>query len=226
MLTALGCFRRFTRSDAMNKHVRALHGPGGPKKKGKGAGRQSRGGGGDDEGSVLTTRPLDLDEPSTADKDLARDDDIAEVVLRVHGRDRDRIEPATPDEEGAIKYVRERRPGGGRPARGRGRRNSDSGDDAFDEGASARYPQERVLEGYLVDQNDHEVPVMGRCKWQAKYVMAKAKLMLVDEENKMRRDELDFWLKEEERVFGTGAGSTAGTSRREERRSRHERDER
>lgn len=54
----------------------------------------------------------------------------------------------------------------------------------------------------MVDPSGEDVPVMSRSRWQAKYVMAKAKLMLVDEENKMRREELAFWLAEEERIFG------------------------
>lgn len=186
-LTSLsGCGRQFTRSDAMNKHVRAIHGAG--------AGKKRR-------GEDIFARTAD-DEPSTADKDLAKDHDLEEVVMRVHGPDRVRYVAETANEQSAMRYVRERRPGAGKKRRVR--RNKDGSDsDEFDEGASKRFPLERTIEGWMMDEaRETEVPVMGRSRWQAKYIMAKAKLMLVDEENKMRRDELTFWLAEEARVFG------------------------
>lgn len=170
----------------MNKHVRAIHGAG--------AGKKRR-------GEDIFARTAD-DEPSTADKDLAKDHDLEEVVMRVHGPDRVRYVAETANEQSAMRYVRERRPGAGKKRRVR--RNKDGSDsDEFDEGASKRFPLERTIEGWMMDEaRETEVPVMGRSRWQAKYIMAKAKLMLVDEENKMRRDELTFWLAEEARVFG------------------------
>lgn len=177
----------------MNKHVRAIHGPGGPKKR-----RAVE--------DLFTAAGIE-DEPTTADKDLAKDDDLTEVVLRLRARDRVHFRAETADEEAAIRFVRESRPGGAPVKRGRGtgRRPKGAGSesDEFDEGAGKKYPIERGVDGYMMDPNgEAEVPVMGRSRWQAKYVMAKAKLMLVDEENKMRREELAFWLAEEERIFG------------------------
>ena len=41
------------------------------------------------------------------------------------------------------------------------------------------------------------IPVMSRSKWQARYMMGKAKVMLLSEENEMRRKELERTLREE-----------------------------
>lgn len=183
-LTA-GCGRQFTRSDAMNKHVRSIHGPGAkPRRRGE------------------DVAALDGEEPSNADRDLAKDDDLAEVVVRLRSRDRILYRAENAEEEAAVRFMRESRPGGAPAKSRRGRRNAGSDSDEFDEGAGKRYPLERKVEGYMLDAADNEVPLMSRSRWQAKYVMAKAKLMLVDEENKMRRDELVFWEREEARSLG------------------------
>ncbi|KAL1412369.1 hypothetical protein Q8F55_000114 [Vanrija albida] len=199
-----GCGRNFTRSDAMNKHLRAIHGPESNNKR-----RRTN-------GAAEEFAPSALDDEPAVIRDLAKDEDLSEVIHRLRSRDRVLFKAANADEEAALRYVRERRPGGAptkRGGRAKGRKSgaagadedkndSDPGSD-FDEGASKRYPLERQVEGYMVDpQGDSELAVMGRSRWQAKYIMAKAKLMLVDEENKMRRDELAFWLEEEERVLG------------------------
>lgn len=170
----------------MNKHVRAIHGPGAkPRRRGEDA-----------------VAALDGEEPSNADRDLAKDDDLAEVIVRLRSRDRINYRPENAEEEAAVRFMRESRPGGAPAKSRRGRRNAGSDSDEFDEGAGKRYPLERTVEGYMLDQADNEVPLMSRSRWQAKYVMAKAKLMLVDEENKMRRDELAFWEQEEARSLG------------------------
>lgn len=195
----------------MNKHLRAIHGPESNNKR-----RRTN-------GLADEFAPSALDDEPAVIRDLAKDEDLAEVIHRLRSRDRVVFKAANPDEEAALRYVRERRPGGAptkRGGRAKGRKSgaaaggaggdddkadnktNDSGSE-FDEGASKRYPVERAVEGYMVDPSgEGELAVMGRSRWQAKYIMAKAKLMLVDEENKMRRDELAFWLEEEERVFG------------------------
>ncbi|CAK9782408.1 hypothetical protein CC85DRAFT_279850 [Cutaneotrichosporon oleaginosum] len=177
-----GCGRTFTRSDAMNKHVKSIHAPGARPRRRE---------------EVV----IDAEEPTNADRDLAKDDDLAEVIVRLRSRDRVHFKPANAEEEAAMRYMRETRPGGAPARNRRGRKNAVSDSDEFDEGAGKKYPNKRKVEGYLIDQGDNEVPMMSRSRWQAKYVMAKAKLMLVDEENKMRRDELAFWEAEEARTM-------------------------
>lgn len=168
----------------MNKHVRSIHGPGAkPRRRG-------------DE------MALDGEEPSNADRDLAKDEDLGEVIVRLRSRDRIHYRAETKEEQAAVRFMRESRPGGAPAKSRRGRRNAGSDSDEFDEGAGKRYPLERKVDGYMLDSADNEVPLMSRSRWQAKYVMAKAKLMLVDEENKMRRDELVFWEQEEARSLG------------------------
>ena len=179
----------------MNKHVRAIHGAGGGGRRRRGAATEVflKGGDGDDE-------------PSAAIRDLVKDDDLCDVVQRLYSRDRISYKPSSEDEKTALKYMRDSRPGGA-PSRRRGgprggkRPGSDS--DEFDEGVSKRFPPDRTVEGYMTDPaGDAELPVMSRNRWQAKYIMAKAKLMLVEEENKMRRDELAFWMEYEDQVLG------------------------
>jgi len=172
----------------MNKHVRAVHG----------ANKKRRG--------AVPTEAIE-DDVSTAIRDLAKDPDLEEVVLRVRAKNRQRITPITDDEEAALRYVRERRPGAGKKRRVR-RKDGASDSDEFDEGAAKRYPVDRTVEAYMLDENrETEVPVMSRSRWQAKYIMAKAKLMLVDEENKMRRDELTFW----QALYATHVGKDANS---------------
>lgn len=184
----------------MNKHVRAIHGAGGGGKRRRGAATEVflKGGEGGE------------DEPSAAIRDLVKDDDLCDVVQRLYARDRVQYKADSDEEKTALKYMRDSRPGGA-PSRRRGgprggkKPGSDS--DEFDEGVSKRFPPDRTLEGYMTDPaGDTELPVMSRNRWQAKYIMAKAKLMLVEEENKMRRDELAFWTEYEDRVLGAAKG--------------------
>lgn len=194
----------FTRSDAMNKHVRSVHGTGADKKRPSG---------------VAPPNAAE-DDMSSAVRDLAKDPDLEEVVLRVRARDRQRIMPDNEDEDAVLRYVRDRRPGAGKKRRARKKDGSDS--DEFDEGASKRYPLERAVDAYMLDETrETEVPVMGRSRWQAKYIMAKAKLMLVDEENKMRRDELVFWQQLYDREMGRHEnGRSSGRRDRDRERER------
>ncbi|BEI94664.1 uncharacterized protein CcaverHIS019_0702450 [Cutaneotrichosporon cavernicola] len=185
-----GCGRTFTRSDAMNKHVKSIHAPGARPRRRE---------------EVV----IDAEEPKTADRDLAKDDDLAEVIVRLRSRDRIHYKAENAEEEASVRYMRETRPGGAPARNRRGRKNAASDSDEFDEGAGKKYPNKRKVDGYLIDQGDNEVPLMSRSRWQAKYVMAKAKLMLVDEENKMRREELLYWEEEEKRMMAQlGLGST------------------
>jgi hypothetical protein len=71
-------------------------------------------------------------------------------------------------------------------------------DDDFDEGVSRTFPAETAVTGIMETDTGEEVRVLTRPRWQVKYVMAKAKLMLVDEENKMRRAQLKDWQEREQ----------------------------
>jgi hypothetical protein len=73
-------------------------------------------------------------------------------------------------------------------------------EDEFDEGVSRNYPA--VPETVAVaEEGGAEVRVLSRPRWQVKYVMAKAKLMLVEEENRMRRVQLRDWMEREEAML-------------------------
>jgi hypothetical protein len=189
----------------MNKHVRSVHQGGNLQRRGRAA-------------------EVAEEDVSTIIRDLARDSDLEEVVLRVRGRARERIVPETGDEEGALQYVRDRRPGAGKKRRAR-RKEAGSDSDEFDEGAAKRFPAKRTVEAYMYDEKlEADVPIMSRSRWQAKYVMAKAKLMLVDEENKMRRDELRFWTALYEHNIGPIEGLNRQELEREQEREEQDLD--
>ena len=169
----------------MNKHLRSLHGVSTepvPKKKLK------------DPVTVLTKRPLSSPEKPmasfewtpTSDADLFEDEDIAEVLPRL--RKRVVFWSTTEEDHQLVKLLRSRHPR-------RNRREEDS-EDSFDEGIGARYELESRVIGMARDPDldegglGKEVEVLGRSRWQVRYIMSKAKLMLAEEENAMRRREL------------------------------------
>jgi hypothetical protein len=111
------------------------------------------------------------------------DDDIAEVLPRL--RTRAMLE-LSEDDEPAIQEIRTRYP----------RRSPFAIDDSvFDEGVSIDAP---LVPETIPHPTDHMASITGRSKWQVKYLMAKAKLMLVEEENLLRRRELLDLQKREE----------------------------
>ena len=65
-------------------------------------------------------------------------------------------------------------------------------EDKFDEGVSKRFPAALEVTGSAPspDEPGVDLRVLSRPQWQVKYIMAKAKLMLVEEENRMRKDML------------------------------------
>lgn len=77
-------------------------------------------------------------------------------------------------------------------------------DDEFDEGVQHRFPPRPELIQVMEDQGT-ELHMLSRPRWQVKYVMAKAKLMLVEEENRMRRRQLKEWGEREEMMSKGGA---------------------
>ncbi len=177
----VACGKTFTRSDAMNKHLRSLHGiitepPN--KKKPK------------DPPSALTQRPLPAAEQAewmrSNDLDLIEDEEVAEVLPRV--RRREMFWTTSEDDERLVKMVRDRYPRGLGKLKGRA---EDGSEDSFDEGVGGRCDLGPKVENLMTDPEDgKEVELMTRPGWQIKFIMAKAKLMLVEEENAMRRREL------------------------------------
>lgn len=188
-----GCGKTFTRSDAMNKHLRSLHGvitepPN--KKKVK------------EPQTVLTQQPLTSEKKfewtPSSDADLLEDEEVAEVLPRL--RRREMFWSTTEEDHRLVKAVRDRHPRGGHKGKGRDEDSVDS----FDEGVGARYPVQPGVVGMMADQDEagggKEVDVMGRPRWQVRYIMGKAKLMLVEEENSMRRRELRDLMELERRM--------------------------
>ena len=173
----------------MNKHLRSLHGIfSEPLNK-----KRLR-----DPQSALTQRPLlavdKFEWTPSSDADLVDDEDIGEVVRKV--RKRETFWSTTEDDHRLVKLLRERHP------RGRSRIKAgekDDSDDSFDHGIGAGYAVEPAVERVVVDP-DGEVEVLGRSRWQIRFIVAKAKLMLVDEENRMRRRELEDLMELERRM--------------------------
>jgi hypothetical protein len=77
------------------------------------------------------------------------------------------------------------------------------GYDSFDEGVGEVVDDsEQGVVGLVLIQGEGEVPVVGRTRWQRRYIMAKAKMMLVEEENGMRKAELRALMDAEREMFG------------------------
>ncbi|ORY33368.1 hypothetical protein BCR39DRAFT_503895 [Naematelia encephala] len=158
-----GCNKTFTRSDALNKHLRSLHdAPIEPPKKKR------------EPSAALTIKPLSL--PMAADAELLQDPDLTEVVPRLRARQREWEIDAL--DKAALATVRSA--------------FSQAAEVDFDEGVSERWPSPVQSVGTVPDPDNPRklVDVVSRPRWQVRYIMAKAKLMLVDEENAMRRREL------------------------------------
>ena len=171
-----GCGKTFTRSDAMNKHLRTLHGltseP--PRVKRVDGPSLER---------AHSSEPTPQPAYSAEEEELLFDEDIAEVLPRL--RSRQAFWTLDEDDQAAIARVRAAFP---RPSL----HASPEHEDGFDEGVSGNLPVRAIEEGTMPNpENPRELlSVVGRSKWQAKYIMGKAKLMLVEEENLLRRREL------------------------------------
>ncbi|EIW71961.1 hypothetical protein TREMEDRAFT_58104 [Tremella mesenterica DSM 1558] len=245
-----GCGKSFTRSDAMQKHLKSLHGPDSHLRKRPGPPPRPA-------SQILTGNLYSASFWSSPGMiDLMSDPDLAPTLMAL--RSRDPLWPPTPAEEDALESVRKAQPGprpkkprsdgirvgsevrgvkrelgddGERRMRNRDRDDETGSDlgmvgtedreerrgnregelgkeeeinselDDFDEGVGNVYQHIPPIIGMVPDPDDpeREVPVYGRSKWQVKWLMAKAKFMLLVEENQMRRMDLnDVRLKEEE----------------------------
>ncbi|WVW86250.1 hypothetical protein I302_108292 [Kwoniella bestiolae CBS 10118] len=190
--TYAGCPKSFTRSDALQKHIKSQHleRPAPPpkptptpssstqpsKSKGKSKSRHPP-----IVSTPLTRAPLGA--PPPTDEDLMLDEDLAEVLPRI--RARDQLNP-TIEEVEVLSYLRSIFP---RETLDPKDPTPDSLDDPPPELA---IPEEAQLLQSIPDPElpGGELDLLGRSEWQARYIMIKARLMLVEEENNMRRMEL------------------------------------
>ena len=164
---------------------------------------------------VMTRRPLSSSEKfewtPSSDADLLGDEDVAEVLPRL--RRREPFWATTSEDHRLVKMIRDRHPRSGhlnrinkdKKGRGNDHVHEHDSDDSFDEGIGARYPIRPQLERLIQDPEKigREAELMNRPKSQVRLIMAKAKLMLVEEENSMRRRELRD-LMEMERMMALG----------------------
>lgn len=124
------------------------------------------------------------------DTGLFQDVDLAEALTRL----RTNPDYWTMDDDDllALSHIREKFGRGRKPSDDRQLGFEDDEEDAFDDGVTRLYPPTPEATGVLVnpDEPDVEVRILTRPRWQVKYIMAKAKLMLVEEENRMRRGQL------------------------------------
>jgi hypothetical protein len=141
---------------------------------------------------------------ASVDEDLMLDPDLRDVLPRI--RKREVFWVTTEEDARAMKAIRNLHPrripastpstaragkskGKGKAAAAQGAQDLSDGYDSFDEGVGEVMGDANVI-GIALDDDGMEVPVLGRGRWQSRYIMAKAKMMLVDEENLMRKDEL------------------------------------
>lgn len=157
-----------------------------------------------------------------SDADLMTDPDLLDVIPRI--RKRGTVQVSQEDQR-AIAFVRSRYP---RDRIARARQQppqppwvedqpvEPDTDDSFDEGvARFRVDESKTLLGHIGEEGMYgERAVFGRSKWQAKYIMAKAKLMLAEEEMKMRQGELMAISEEENQLRQALEGGGGSTKRK------------
>jgi len=124
--------------------------------------------------------------------ELNNDEDLAMVLPRLFGRQT--FWEGSDDDEPALDLVRE--------VRRRDQRSPPSGMledeyDSLDEMMPPMGPVRVMGETEHPDGQEVVVPVMSRSRNQARFMMAKAKVMLLAEENEMRRKELEATMNEE-----------------------------
>ncbi|ORX40550.1 hypothetical protein BD324DRAFT_647476 [Kockovaella imperatae] len=205
-----GCDRAFTRNDAMNKHLRTFHAEKHEelkelKNKEKKAtttttmttttttamtnSNSSRSQARRTGASGSTTGGL-----KSSDKILMDDADLIDVLPRL--RNRKRFWTITEDDEKVLAAIRSRYP---RPPS-----DSREYDEEFDLGRSRDFPErcpEDIQSQAHEPPSDSQVIFMGRSQWQVRYIIAKAKLMLVEEENAMRKAQLMELMEQEAQLL-------------------------
>lgn len=134
-----------------------------------------------------------------SDNELMQDPEIANVLPTIRGRAGMQFWVPSNDDLAAVKIIRDTYPRKGRSKRkraGSGSRgdpmqvDGESGD-SFDEGAGDNFVDDPGPMGNIQDPTTGEtLSVLDRSRWQVKYITAKVKLMLVEEENNMRKEDL------------------------------------
>jgi hypothetical protein len=124
--------------------------------------------------------------------ELNNDEDLSSVLPRLFGRHT--FWEGSDDDEPALDLIRD--------IRTRDRRPPPAGVteeeyDSLDEMIPPIGPVRVIGETEHPDGSEVVVPVMSRSRCQARFMMAKAKVMLLAEENEMRRKELESTMKEE-----------------------------
>ncbi|WWC91788.1 uncharacterized protein L201_006735 [Kwoniella dendrophila CBS 6074] len=207
-----GCSKSFTRSDALQKHIKSQHSEkpitaakptpnqstpqtttnnsnnNNSKAKGKSKSRHP---------PIVTSTPLTrqpLNGPPQTDEDLLLDEDLAEVLPKI--RKRELLVPSIEEIE-ALSYLRSIFPRQNLSLNSTNPLEIDHNLD--DPPIELNIPEESQLIQTIQDPDipQGELDLLGRSQWQAKYIMIKARLMLVEEENTMRRMELIQLLQQE-----------------------------
>lgn len=124
--------------------------------------------------------------------DLTTDEDLASVLPRLF--ERQTFWQGSDDDEPALNLVRDVR---ARERQGPPYGVEEEEYDSLDEMIPPVSHVRVVGETGHPDGSDTVVPVMSRSKHQARFMMAKAKVMLLAEENEMRRKELEMTMREE-----------------------------
>jgi hypothetical protein len=124
--------------------------------------------------------------------ELNNDEDLSSVLPRLFGRHT--FWEGSDDDEPALDLIRD--------IRTRDRRPPPAGVteeeyDSLDEMIPPIGPVRVIGETEHPDGSEMAVPVMSRSRCQARFMMAKAKVMLLAEENEMRRKELEATMNEE-----------------------------
>lgn len=143
-------------------------------------------------------------------QELYEDDDLETVLPRLAARDR--FWDVSDDDEPALATIRTR-----------WRSNPDRAEeDLLDEELGVIVPEPEVIgvtvvaeqlgQGQLQHRAGREVPVMSRSQWQMRYMMGKAKMMLLEEENAMRRRDLETALLEEAQIDQETASMAAAAA--------------
>lgn len=179
----------------MNKHLKSLHAPGAEERK-RGRAPETNG---VDPSPKLPSRKknMSLNRPHPPDgvrEELLTDSDLFVVITRLEARGA--IPGVTAEDEEAVRHLRETI-NRSHPER----RAVAEADDIFDERVAGKVPPDPIeLAHARYGGPTDTIPLLSRSRWQVRYIMAKAKLMLVEEENVMRRTELATLLEQERRL--------------------------
>jgi len=122
--------------------------------------------------------------------ELNNDEDLSSVLPRLFGRQT--FWNDSDDDEPALDLIRD--------VRSRGRQIPQEAEDEYDsldEMIPPIGPVRVIGETSHPDDPEVVVPVTSRSRYQARFMMAKAKVMLLAEENEMRRKELESTMNEE-----------------------------